>query len=93
MGYRIEYDALGGKYEVRNRDKGRLPLLPAALGLLLLGVAVFWPQGGQALRGMLIPGEDTLTIQAFQNMTDVLRGGGSLGDAVYTLCHAVIHGA
>ena len=94
MSYRIEYDTLGGKYEVRNRGNGQFPMVWAAvLGLILLGTGLLWPETAEKLRGMLIPGEDAQTLEAFQNLTDVLRGGGTLADAVYAFCHCVIHGA
>lgn len=46
----------------------------------------------QKFRSFLIPGEDAVTVQAFQNMTDDLRSGATLGDAVEAFCRFVIHG-
>ena len=94
MGYRIVYDDLGGKYEISSASRGKNPmLLWAFLGLLLLGSAVFWPEGSAKLRSWFIPGEDAVTVQAFQIMRDDLLRGASLGDAVEAFCRYVIHGA
>lgn len=93
MGYRIEYDRGNRVYEVRRERPCRFPLLLAAcFGLFLLGSAYFWPEGAGMLRSALIPGEDAVTVQAFQTMTDDLRSGATITDAVEAFCRYVIHG-
>lgn len=90
MGYRIEYDGRAGKYEVKPEGKG----LPKVLlcGVILIAALILWPQGVQKLKSFLIPGEDALTVQAFHNMTDDLRSGATVGEAVEAFCRYVIHG-
>ena len=90
MGYRIEYDGRAGKYEVKREGKG----LPKVLlcGVILIAALILWPQGAQKLRSFLIPGEDAVTVQAFHNMTDDLRSGATVGEAVEAFCRYVIHG-
>lgn len=90
MGYRIEYDGRAGKYEVKPEGK-RLPMILLCAGVLVAALCL-WPQGAQKLRSFLIPGEDTVTVQAFQNMTDDLRSGATVGEAVEAFCRYVIHG-
>ena len=90
MGYRIEYDGRAGKYEVKPEGKG----LPKVLlcGVILIAALMLWPQGTKMLRSFLIPGEDAVTVQAFQNMTNDLRSGATVGEAVEAFCRYVIHG-
>ena len=90
MSYRIEYDRKIGKYEVHQNHTS-----PKTFVLLLVGavgLAVWLGSDVIALRDMLIPGEDELTIQAFQNMSNDLRSGAGLGDAVFSFCRYIIHG-
>ena len=90
MGYRIEYDGRAGKYEVKPEGKG-LPKI-FLCGIIRVASLCLWPQGAQKLRSFLIPGEDAVTVQAFQNMTDDLRSGATVGEAVEAFCRYVIHG-
>lgn len=92
MGYRIEYDTFVGKYEIREKKRTKWPLVMLAVSLLFLLTCGVWTEGAQKLRSFLIPGDDAVTVQAFKSMTEDLRSGASLGDAVYTFCHYVIHG-
>ena len=94
MSYRIEYDGSVGKYEVRKVNSWRFPLLCfAAVCGFLLSVCAFAPQGREAVRSFLIPGEDAVTVLAFRTMTDDLRSGAGVYRAFYDFCRTVIHGA
>lgn len=90
MGYRIEYDGRAGKYEVKPQGKEGIKILLSTV--LVLALLCFLPQGSGKLRSFLIPGEDEVTLQAFQNMTCDLRSGASLGEAVEAFCRFLIHG-
>lgn len=92
MSYRIEYDRRIGKYEVRKDEQKKflLFLIMAVVGLI--GGMMLLPDGAAALGSWMIPGDDTVTVQAFQNMTDDMRSGASLAEAFYSFCHYVIHG-
>jgi len=93
MSYRIEYDNRIGKYEVR---KGQPKKISSLLIIAVVGVicgTMLLPEGVAELRSWFIPGDDTVTVQAFHIMTDDIRSGASLTDALYTFCHYVIHGA
>lgn len=93
MGYRIEYDRGNGKYEITPTHPWRASLIfLGALGVFLVYASVLRPETVQFLRSVLIPGEDAVTVQAFQNMTDDLRCGASVSDAVEAFCRYVIHG-
>ena len=94
MSYRIEYNRHIDKYEVVPMYSKRFPiLLGGAFGLFLLGTMLFWAQGAELLRSVLIPGEDAVTVAAFRTMRDDLRSGAGLRDAVYAFCSYVLHGA
>lgn len=93
MSYRIEYDGRIDKYEVVPEYRSRLPyFLAAFFCLFLLLTVVFWQEGWEQLKSILIPGEDEITVQAFLNMTDDLRSGAGMRDSIYTFCRSVIHG-
>ena len=92
MSYRIEYDNRIGKYEVRKEQPKNISLLLIVSVLGVIGGLLLWPEAGAALRTAIIPGDDAVTVQAFRNMTDDMRSGASVTDALYTFCHYVIHG-
>lgn len=93
MSYRIEYDGRIDKYEVVRNTKSRFPgLVTAAFGLFLLLTLCLWQEGAEQFKSILIPGEDAVTVQAFYNMTNDLRSGAGIRDAVYIFCQSVIHG-
>lgn len=87
MSYRIEYDGRAGKYEVKPEGR-RGAVLLAVLGAALALAVCFSPE----VRTWLIPGEDAVTVQAFHIMTDDLRSGATISDAVEAFCRFVIHG-
>lgn len=93
MSYRIEYDGTVGKYEVRKIHPWRSPALCAVAILFLTAFCVLNSHSREVLRSFLIPGEDAVTVLAFQTMTDDLRSGAALGDAFRDFCQVVIHGA
>lgn len=93
MGYRIEYDRGTGSYEVTKDTPWRFGVLTViSFGLFLLLSSWFWPEGIEFIRDLMIPGDDAVTIQAFQNLTQELRGGTDVRDAVTAFCHEVIRG-
>lgn len=92
MGYRIEYDRGNGKYEVREEHPYRFVLLLGVLVFSALLASCFLPNWTAAVRSVLIPGDDAVTVQAFECMTDDLRSGAKVFDAVKTFCRFVIHG-
>lgn len=93
MGYRIEYDRENGRYEISHMRTWQFPLMLAGvLGVFLLLVMHFWPEGAAVFRSALIPGDDAVTLQAFRNMTADLRSGATVPDALETFCRFVIHG-
>ena len=95
MSYRIVY---GGTTPVRyppNRGRKHLQLMTAvAMVLFVLVVGQFWPRGREVLRDFLLPGEPSVTEQAFSELVSDLSQGIKLEDAVATFCQQIIdHGA
>lgn len=94
MGYRIEYDKGSKAYEVRKEHSLRFPVMVAScLVLFFLLTWVFWPEGVELLREMVIPGDNAVTTQAWDTMVDSLKSGASVSDAVTVFCREIIHGA
>lgn len=94
LGYRIEYDGREGKYEIRRYNPYRLPvLLCVAVCLFLLLTFCFWQEGADYIKEAMIPGENAVTVAAFENLTQRLRQGETLQDAVTAFCIDVIHGS
>lgn len=91
MAYRIEYDHAVRKYEIRSVHANIFPLL-FVIGVLTWGWYVYDCGIFPSLGTMLIPGDDALTVHAFQCMTDDLRSGAGLYDAIFDFCSMVIHG-
>jgi len=91
LGYVIAYDMKEKKYEIRRNRSCRFSfLLTAAFCLFVVGTLYFWPEGREILISMVIPGEDSVTIAAFRNMTGNLRAGAAVGDAIAAFCADVI---
>jgi len=93
MGYRIEYDRGNGKYEIRRERLGTFWFAVGTVAVVLILCGALGQGRGAFVRSLVIPGEDTVTVQAFQNMTDDLRSGANLGEALESFCRFVIHGS
>lgn len=94
MGYHIEYDKGTRAYEIRKKYPLRVYALTAGCFLLFLVLTLhYWPGGREVLQECLIPGDNRITFQALENMTDSLRAGSSLGDAVTAFCREILDGA
>lgn len=93
MSYRIEYDRGKSKYEVTKDNTSRFSLiLTTAIVSIILFTLSCWPEGAEKLKSVLIPGEDMVTVQAFQTMKQDLLSGASIEDSVEAFCKSVIHG-
>ena len=53
----------------------------------------FWPRGRDVLEEVILPGDAAVTKQAFSVMTEQLRRGEAVSDAVAAFCREVIDGA
>lgn len=88
MGYRIVYGA--DPFIEQKPGKRHLRSLTAGFALaFLILVRCFWPQGTALLRRVLLPGD----MAAFQQMTDEIRAGEPIADAVTAFCRSVVEEA
>ena len=93
MGYRIEYGS-PKRHSDKNVRSGRVIWLTGAFLLIFTCLTMqFWPQGRELLEETLLPGDPTVTKQAFSELTQQLRQGEAVGDAVAAFCREVIDGA
>ena len=93
MGYRIEYDSGAGKYEIRKNNPFLGPaLFGCTVGLLLTLIFTFWEAGGDYIRDALIPGENQVTLEALETLSQRLRQGESFQDSVAAFCTEILHG-
>lgn len=91
MGYRIVY---GPQPEPESRKAGgtvRLRTMIAAAFLIFsLVVRLTWNEGSEIMRQILLPGDLSVTEQAFSEMITDLREGESVADAFTVFCRAVL---
>ena len=93
MSYRIQYSGKTGKYEVTSKEGKPSPMLwMMFLGCVLLLLFALQPDIWIPIRSILIPGEDAVTVQAFQTMYGDLRSGAPIHQAFYDFCLLVIYG-
>ncbi|MBO5129740.1 MAG: hypothetical protein J6B95_05290 [Oscillospiraceae bacterium] len=93
MAYRIDYGS--GIRNQRTKRGGvlRLQTMTAACLLIFtLVVSRIWPEGTQQLRQYLLPGEQPVQT-AFLEMTEQLRSGVSVEDALTAFCIHIIEDA
>ena len=90
MGYRVYYSPEdNNKYPTRNKQ-GNTPYL-RYLGVILTVILVLTvPQLRSHLRQWLIPGDETVTSEAFTQMVESIGEGQSVGEAVTAFCQEIL---
>ena len=89
MGYRVEYQM--EKTKKTDARPGRFPvMLGACLLVFLLLVSGLWPRGGEVLRGVLLPGNPSVTVAALEDFAQDLKAGETLESALESFCRKVI---
>ena len=85
MGYRIVYGE--DPFAETGKRKSHLRSMTAGFALaFVILVRLFWPQGSDVLRTVLLPRESA----AFVQLTEALRAGEPLGDAVTAFCQRIV---
>ena len=92
MSYQIVYGSEKKPPEHPGKHSLRTSLAAGILLIVLVGTLRFTGIGTM-LWQKLIPGDPEVTTAAFQNMTEYLRNGRSISDAVVVFCETVIEGA
>ena len=91
MGYKIVYGSPPEEGERSVSRWGRIRLLTAVfLLILILGARLFWPEGTELLRQVLLPEEAGVTQTAFSQMVTQLQQGEPFGQAVAGFCQYVV---
>lgn len=91
MAYRIVYEETKEKKKRRDKPFLPVPLMSLLIFLVfLMMVGTFWPEGAGIIRKALIPGDPDKTIQALTVMSQELRSGAPLGDAVESFCQGIL---
>ena len=95
MSYRIEYGtAVPVKFQPERRKRYVRVITAVFLLVFVLYAAKIWPEGRLVLQRVFLPGEPTVTQQAFADMISELSDGISLENALVTFCQQIIdHGA
>ena len=91
MSYRIEYGtAVPAKFQQKERKSHVRTLTALCILLFALGVGRFWPDGRLVLQKFFLPGEPSVTEQAFSTMVSDLTGGTSLETAMIAFCQQIL---
>lgn len=90
MGYHIIYDGKG-KECAADRRMRRLAMTGGFFLCFLWLVCIFWQEGREILKILLIPGDPEHTIQAAEVFAQELGSGFSLGDAARNFCISVLN--
>lgn len=94
MAYRIDYGT-AGTHRKPLRHKLSAPAFKATIFVLILVASAVTVKlvGLTWVRDVLLPGDPAVTAAALDNMTDGLRNGESLLDAVTAFCREIIENA
>lgn len=86
MAYRVQYSA------PERRKIGLAWTTAVFLTVFVLLVGLFWPEGANVLRDLLIPGDPAVTAAALEQFAAEMRGGTSWREALTLLWQRVAVG-
>ena len=91
MGYRIVYAGPASEQKTKSGSGIRFRSFVAAAFLIFsIFVRLLWPEGTSMLRTVFLPGDLSVTEQAFSELIADLRDGQPVGESVTAFCHRVI---
>ncbi len=93
MGYRVEYVPERKSQKGRGHPLRLLVLTGLCLAAFLLLVNLFWPQGAQTLRSLLLPEKAAVTAAALEELAQELQAGQSSSGALEDFCWRVFQEA
>lgn len=89
MGYRISYEPIK-KLRGAEKRRTRIGALVGIFFLLfLLMVNLFWAEGAAVLRELVMPGDAAVTALALEEMSENLKEGIPLQEAVEGFCRSI----
>ena len=87
--YQIVYDSYA-RYEKRNIHKKILPYLRPSMLCIAFILSLCCSPKAINLRELLIPGDRSITTEAFQQLTEAIKSGETLSHAVDVFCETVM---
>ena len=93
MGYRVEYGPVKKVRGLEKRVSRRSALTGLCLLLFVLLVCTCWPEGAEALRKLVFPGDPAVTAAALEALTCELRSGEAVSDSLRNFCLQILEGA
>lgn len=93
MGYQITYEPIPKLRRVEKR-RSRIAALTGICLLTFPGLTyALWPEGWEALRTFLLPGDPAVTAAALEELGRELKSGTELSDALQVFCHSILKDA
>lgn len=93
MGYRITYEPVKKVRGAEKRHSSTAALAGLFFLVFLLLVNLFWPQGAQTLRELILPGDGAVTAAALEEFAEDLGSGLPIAAAAEDFCRRIIaHG-
>lgn len=91
MSYRIEYGtAVPERFQPQKVKRHIRTLTAVCILLFSMAVGKFWPDGRTVLQRFFLPGEPSVTEQAFSELISELRDGTGPEEAVVVFCQKII---
>ena len=93
MGYRVEYGPVKKVRDVEKRVSRKAALTALCLLLFFLLVGILWPEGAEALRRLVFPGDPAVTVTALEELAGELRAGADVTESLRSFCLQILEGA
>lgn len=90
MGYQIRYDPIRKLRGSEKQRTGPWALAGILFLIFLLMVNLFWAEGAEAIRELLLPGKEVAAVAALEEMSENFRQGTSFSDAVKKFSEAIL---
>ena len=93
MGYRVEYSPVVKASGVEKGVSRKVHLTVLCLLLFCMLVGILWPEGAEALRWLVFPGNLAVTTAALDDLTADLKMGVPFQDALQCFCLSIMEAA
>lgn len=93
MGYIIRYQQGKIPLHTVQHKKRRTTLTGICFLIFLLAVCLYWPEGREYLKAVLIPGDAAVTVAAMEDFSQSLKSGTSLQEGLIVFCVTILEGA
>lgn len=93
MGYRIDYQGMKKIRHAEKRRSRRLALTGLMFLMFLCLTHTFWPEGWHCLERALLTGDTAVTAAALESLSEELKGGEDILEALQRFCRSILEGA